>query len=730
MNKLHIVVLMSLLILSIWCVVFISQALASTHESDTYRPLIEIIDPVSGSSLHDSLIMVNGTSYDNQSGIRKVEVMSQTYPLNDRYEFKLATPVAYNNWSEWSIPISIETPGIYRIMAHAVDKAGNENWHESIMSVPFFAASNSSTLNPQNHSMHVAFVNPTFTDAAYSPDAFYDFYAKYQGVAWGKNISKDLDMLKTNIKDPIYIPSDTSSEIAKNMTKFSSLDPDNNHIITLSHTLERNIPNTLFTVIRDEDVHNGYIFSHDGNNAYDILILSHDEYVTTSMYQNYKRFVDSGGIIIFLDGNIFYAEVDYDKKNHTLTLVKGHFWEFDDVARKSVGERWFYENQEWVGSNFLESHIDEDISFKNNPFNYSHFEENYVSNPRNRILIDYGVELPESMSQRENATVATYELDVGKGKVIMMGIYAQKLINNSDFLNFFQKLLLGAINVNETNFSTVQHIENNDTKDDHDKTIDKFGITKLYPTKNGGREWYIDMSDPVSDKTFYTTAKIIKQADGSWQVDGQQVKNDIRLEVGTPNGTEKWKNVEITGYAKVIRTIGHESYVDSDLDNVFQWYARGGKHDDARPCEGSSIKGRLYLNGDTSWIKEIWHDGGYTKEKNKSPTTGPLVWKNYSDGSYYDGKWFGFKVIIINIEDSAVSMESYIDSNADNNWTKVNNLVDNGNWSSDSPEFYNVDCNRPSNYVVTGSGAIAAFRTDNMIWDFKYLSVREISRNR
>ena len=56
-------------------------------------------------------------------------------------------------------------------------------------------------------------------------------------------------------------------------------------------------------------------------------------------------------------------------------------------------------------------------------------------------------------------------------------------------------------------------------------------------------------------------------------------------------------------------------------------------------------------------------------------------------------------------------------------------LVDNGGWYADSPDsvFYSAGCNKPKDYVITNSGPIATFRSDNIIWQFKDLSVREIS---
>lgn len=450
MNEQFIIVLTALILTLSYTLLLNNNVYSYFQISDNSPPSITVVDPISGSSIPDNIIVINGTSHDNESGIRQVEVLSHPYPFNDRYEFEIANAVSYDNWSEWSIPISVGAPGVYRILAHAEDRAGNENWYESIINVPF-----PGTVLSQKYNIHIAFVNPTFTDAAYHPNAFYDFYAKYQTVPWGKNITADRYMLKTPLSNASRIDPYTSSQTANDLAKFSKIDPDNTHIVILNDIIEGKIPSTFSTVINDEDVHNGYIFDHEGNNAYDILILSHDEYVTTPMYENYKRFVSDGGIIVFLDGNIFYAEVDYEK-DHTITLVKGHNWEFDgDVARKSVGERWFYENQKWVGSNFLASDIYDDISFKHNPFNYTHFEENYVSNPMARILIDYKVDLPESMSHLKNATVATYELDFGRGKVIMIGLYGQKLVYSDAFLNLFETLLLNSIhrlNTDQTTF--------------------------------------------------------------------------------------------------------------------------------------------------------------------------------------------------------------------------------------------------------------------------------------
>lgn len=78
--------------------------------------------------------------------------------------------------------------------------------------------------------------------------------------------------------------------------------------------------------------------------------------------------------------------------------------------------------------------------------------------------------------------------------------------------------------------------------------VDKFGIKKIYPTIEGGREWFVDMDNPFADNLFYSTfhRNITRQDDGSWRIGGSAV----RLNVITPPGSKLWKNIEITGYAK------------------------------------------------------------------------------------------------------------------------------------------------------------------------------------
>jgi hypothetical protein len=242
----------------------------------------------------------------------------------------------------------------------------------------------------------------------------------------------------------------------------------------------------------------------------------------------------------------------------------------------------------------------------------------------------------------------------------------------------------------------------------------KFKVREIYPTKQQGREWFINMDDPISDKIFDPGNKITREADGSWQIKGRQTnekyEDQVRMNVKTPNSQPEWKNVEITGYAKVL--LSH-----SPIDHL-AWYARGGRHSSEVPCEGTSLKGRINVDGKVSWIKEIWHTGGYTDPIDVHKVTHSIL-----------GRWIGWKVVIYNMRsDKAVKMESYLDDTDTNHWLKVANVIDDGRWYAKESDkvFYSADCGRPKNYIITNSGPIVTYRSDNMMWDFKDLSVREI----
>lgn len=256
--------------------------------------------------------------------------------------------------------------------------------------------------------------------------------------------------------------------------------------------------------------------------------------------------------------------------------------------------------------------------------------------------------------------------------------------------------------------------------------VNKFAIKEIYPTKQGGREWYINMDNPKADRIFtiVSNTPIIKNGDdGSWFI----ANSAIRMSVLTPRGAQPWKNVEMTGYVKIdsltTRSLfggsNNNNNEDSAISSDIDWRARGARHNSNVPCEGTALNGGIYVDGTVAWKKEIWHTGGYTDARG----TGKATTNSILD------RWIGWKVVMYNINNNqAVKMESYLDDNNDNNWRKVSDVVDNGGWYAKSSDkiFYSADCGRPKDYIITNGGPIATFRADNVAMNFKDLSIREI----
>jgi hypothetical protein len=253
---------------------------------------------------------------------------------------------------------------------------------------------------------------------------------------------------------------------------------------------------------------------------------------------------------------------------------------------------------------------------------------------------------------------------------------------------------------------------------------DKFGIQKIYQTKENGEEWYMNMNNPFADSRFTSYATLTPNGDDSWRI----TDTKVRLDVATSSGfhperidtydhgelarkgymqdPNDWKNVEITGFVRV-----NHATVD---DDSLSWYARGGRHTDSVPCEGSSYKNDLYYSGRMRVAKEQWHEGGYTFSEFSKGTS-----------SLYD-RWIGFKTVIYNTSedsDSSVVIETWINENADKvTWKKVSTTTDSRNWG-DEGDY----CGGSPDQVITWGGPIAAFRWDNADnVDVKWLSIREI----
>src|SRR5215831_2461385 len=99
---------------------------------------------------------------------------------------------------------------------------------------------------------------------------------------------------------------------------------------------------------------------------------------------------------------------------------------------------------QWVGSNSFCTGCK--ITYAINPFNYSHHEEQYITNANDTIFLNYNASVPDPNIVK-NATsahanmIARYELSYRKGKVIGLGLYSDVVINNRHFLMLLDHLL-------------------------------------------------------------------------------------------------------------------------------------------------------------------------------------------------------------------------------------------------------------------------------------------------
>ena len=259
---------------------------------------------------------------------------------------------------------------------------------------------------------------------------------------------------------------------------------------------------------------------------------------------------------------------------------------------------------------------------------------------------------------------------------------------------------------------------------DEKKNFDKFGVTKIYPTKKDGEQWYLK-SNPNSDTRFSPQTTLTKNSDGSFKIKSTKVRmgvftssgfhpeeintlnhNKIAL-AGYMQSPNDWRDVEITGYVKL----------NSGNNDNFVWYARGARHTgygSPQGCEGVAYKGDLFYDGSTRFSKEQWHTGGYVfGEFGKN--IGPIK-----------DKWVGLKVIMYNIvqdDKTMVKLELWVDKNNNNDWTKAAEKIDKGDWGNTGGE-----CGGEPDQIITWGGPIASFRWDGATdVDIKKFSVREIA---
>jgi len=151
----------------------------------------------------------------------------------------------------------------------------------------------------KNRSEKSVVILPVFTHSAYTPSGFYDYYEQ-------KCSEKCLTVKIERKQPPQY-------NAAKNT-------------IQILHILNYNF-------ISDIDVNsNPKILSN-----YDKVILLHNEYVTKNEFEA----ITNHPKVLYLYPNALYAEINYDSKNDTISLIKGHGYPEKEISN---GFGWEFDN--------------------------------------------------------------------------------------------------------------------------------------------------------------------------------------------------------------------------------------------------------------------------------------------------------------------------------------------------------------------------------------------------
>ncbi len=253
-------------------------------------------------------------------------------------------------------------------------------------------------------------------------------------------------------------------------------------------------------------------------------------------------------------------------------------------------------------------------------------------------------------------------------------------------------------------------------------SIDPFGIAMLYPTAPGTNNEYFTKTNSSTTTEFLDDGKVQKMsgfsrnADGTWNINGSP-----RWVI-----TGGWRNVEMTMQLKI------------NSGSQVQFYANGEEHttNNNGAWHGSANKMRMYADGRIGFVKELYHESG---NSGYSPTTAVQ-----SSGTSILGKWVTVKYVGYNLNDNTTrKYEGYLDVDNNNNFVKVSEFVDIGNWNASSkfdqfmshmranypavvPQNRDTGEEMKRNEVITWEGGFVSFRCDGANYDFKNVSVREI----
>ena len=203
---------------------------------------------------------------------------------------------------------------------------------------------------------------------------------------------------------------------------------------------------------------------------------------------------------------------------------------------------------------------------------------------------------------------------------------------------------------------------------------DSFGITELYPSLTGGKDWVSTWNNGHA-RTFLSggvdpdDAWASGHGSGTYSTDGNGVLaisgTSPRIYIHDPLLVDQWRNVEITMYFQRVSDSGAP---DAGLEAV----ARSNHlHDTTDLCDTRGMVARFRYDGHIDFAKEISHPN-WTAIQNKTVS-------GWNASTY--NTWIGYKFVVHDRPDGTVKLENYIDTTNGLNggtWVLVNSLIDTG----------------------------------------------------
>jgi hypothetical protein len=305
-----------------------------------------------------------------------------------------------------------------------------------------------------------------------------------------------------------------------------------------------------------------------------------------------------------------------------------------------------------------------------------------------------------------------------------------------------------------------ENVDDSWTKADQD-LITKYNyrnlaIPKVYHTAPNGSIYQLKHDNPNGliqvDETENENVFTKQNRDGSWRIEYGKPRIDIHTkdagilpdkvdqlnnlsedeiqswnfselkDIGYWYKSSDWKNIEITLVFKLL-----DSARSKGEDHALSLVTRSISHSQLDSEYKKSDDKPKYFCGGSSYHNNISNDGKIRMKKEQYHIN--YEWERYNDinnlsvGNIYD-KIIGFKGIVYNVNETAVKLETWIDTENGGKgpYKKVHEFIDNGNWGDAMTE-----CGaKTEGQAITWGSPIVIIKANDFLLDIYDIEIREI----